>query len=87
MSPHLYPDILNGLSLITGGMGLVCFVASLSDFKKLLHGLPLALDFWLASGLLRLSHNSEWKAIATAAVVVIVRKIVVQALTPVTRAT
>ena len=80
MSLPVSPDIFNGLALITGAMGLACLTPVLIDLQNWRRLLPLALDFWMASGLLRLSYRSEWTAIATAAVIILVRKLVTHTL-------
>jgi hypothetical protein len=45
--------------------------------RRLTTALPVFLDLLLAAGLMRLSAGSSWAALATAATVVVIRKLVV----------
>lgn len=46
-----------------------------------LHGaLVLMLDLWVAAGLLHLTHAATWRAIAGAAALIVIRKVVVHGL-------
>lgn len=58
-------------------LGLVCTAAVLARTRELRQALPVLLEFLLAAGLLRLTSDASWQALATAAVVVGVRKLVV----------
>jgi hypothetical protein len=42
--------------------------------------LPLTLDLWTAAGLLRLTADRSWTAVATAAALVLVRRVVARPL-------
>lgn len=42
--------------------------------------LPLTLDLWTAAGLLRLTADRSWSAVATAAALVLVRRVVARPL-------
>jgi hypothetical protein len=42
--------------------------------------LPLSLDLWTAAGLLRLTADRSWSAVATAAALVLVRRVVARPL-------
>ncbi|MFF5228204.1 hypothetical protein [Dactylosporangium sp. NPDC000521] len=39
--------------------------------------LQVALDFWLAGGMLRLAVRTDWRTLAVAAVILVVRKLLV----------
>ncbi len=67
------------LALATAAAGLVCLaVAAMGGRWR--DGLGVALDLWLAAGLLRLSADADWDAILAAAGVVAVRHLVVYGL-------
>ena len=57
-------------------LGVVCATAVLVRTRSVGQALPVLLEFLMAAGLLRLSHDSSWRAIVTAAVVVGLRKLV-----------
>jgi uncharacterized membrane protein len=57
-------------------LGLVCAAAVLARTRRLAQALPVLLDFLMAAGLLRLTHDATWRALATAAVIVLLRKLV-----------
>jgi uncharacterized membrane protein len=69
-------DLVLPLSLLVTGMGIFVFVSGLTVSFTVRNSLPLALEFWTAAGLLRLSHHSAWSAIAVAGTIVLLRKIV-----------
>ncbi len=58
-------------------LGLVCAAAVLARTRRLAQALPVLLDFLMAAVLLRLTHDATWRALATAAVIVLLRKLVV----------
>jgi uncharacterized membrane protein len=67
-------QILRACSLVCAAFGVL---ALCSEPRHVLQrALPLALDFWLAAGLLRLSATSAWSAIVTAAAIVALRKLI-----------
>lgn len=47
---------------------------------RLRPALPLTLDLWTAAGLLRLTADRSWSAVATAAALVLVRRVVARPL-------
>ena len=63
-------------ALVCTVLGLVCAAGVLVRTRDARLGLGVLLDFLLAAGLLRLGADADWRAIATAAVVVAVRKLV-----------
>ena len=58
-------------------LGLVSAGAVLARTWQLRQALPVLLELLMAAGLLRLAHDATWRAIATAAAVVVLRKVVV----------
>jgi hypothetical protein len=66
-------------SLITAAGVLVAIWAAVLT-RNVRQGFPLALDLWMAAGLLRLSDESDWRHIAAAAAIVLIRKLVAVAL-------
>lgn len=64
------------LALLSVFAGLVVFLQGILQTKKLLLAIPLALDFFTAAGLLKLSGSDSWKTIAGAATIVVIRKLV-----------
>lgn len=67
------------LTELVVAFGLVTVVGSAARGQARV-GLHLALTFWTAAGLLRLSMSASWMALAVAAIVIAVRQIVGRAL-------
>lgn len=85
MAPFLpRAEILQTASLISAFLGVAALL--LQADAPLRRGFPLALDFWLAAGLLRLSAEADWPAIATAGAIVCLRRLVGTALASARRA-
>ena len=78
MSLHEVSELFQTLALISTFAGVLILVVCLVAYQNLILGLPLALDFWMAGGFLKLTGIPSWSTIATVAVLVIIRKIVVQ---------
>ncbi len=66
--------------------GALAGVAGLASTRRLRVALPMTLDLWTAAGLLRLSADRAWSAIALAAGLVAIRRLVARTLTSPTRA-
>lgn len=64
-------------SLLVVVVGIALSAAVLASTREPQAALPVLLDFMLAAGLLRLSATATWEAIASAAGIVVIRKIVV----------
>ena len=64
-------------ALLCSVLALVCGAAVLARTRSLAQALPVLLELLMAAGLLRLSHDPSWRALATAAVLVALRKLVV----------
>jgi uncharacterized membrane protein len=66
------------LGLVVVGVSLALAQALLE--ARLLAGIPLMLDMWLAASLLRLSQDMAWTQLAAVGAIVLVRKLVLFAL-------
>jgi len=64
-------------ALVCTVLGLLCAATVLARTRSLRQALPVLLEFLMAAGLLRLSSAATWRALATAAVIVVLRKLVV----------
>ncbi len=64
-------------ALLCTVLGLGCATAVLARTRELGQALPVLLEFLLAAGLLRLAHDATWRALATAAAIVGLRRLVV----------
>ena len=64
-------------ALLCAVLGLVSAGVVLARTRHLRQALPVLLEFLLAAGLLRLGHDTSWRALATAAAVVALRTLVV----------
>ena len=69
--------LVQSAALLCTLLGVVCATAVLVRTRSVGQALPVLLEFLMAAGLLRLSHDTSWRAIGTAAVVVGLRKLVV----------
>ena len=63
-------------ALVCTLLGIVSAVAVLARTRSHRQALPVLLEFLMAAGVLRLSHDASWEALATAAVVVGLRTLV-----------
>jgi uncharacterized membrane protein len=73
----LFPNSLADLlALSLTAAGVFVFIFGIMFIKKVNDIIPLSLDFWLAAGLLRLSGSPDWRTLASAASIIIVRKLV-----------
>ena len=59
--------------LVVAGLVLAGF--ALLTTRRLATALPILLDFLLAAGLVRLGATASWQAIASAAAIVLIRKL------------
>ncbi len=64
-------------ALLCTVLGLLCGTVVLLRTREVGQALPVLLEFLMAAGLLRLTHDVSWRALATAALIVGVRKLVV----------
>ena len=65
-------------ALLCTVLGLVCAGVVFARTRQLGQALPVLLELLMAAGLLRLTFDGTWRALATAAAVVVVRTIVVR---------
>jgi hypothetical protein len=70
----------NNLALLVTIFGILLFLFSLKMSHSISQALPLALEFWTAAGLLRLSHDSSWHSLLVAATIIAIRKMVMLSL-------
>jgi hypothetical protein len=66
--------------------GLVLSALTLLATRRITTALPVLLDLLLAAGLLRLSATASWQAIASAAAIVVIRKLATLGITAARRA-
>lgn len=71
---------LEGAALLCTGAGAAAAVLTVVTTGDGRTGLRLALDFWLAAGLLRLSHGGGWQPLLAAAVILAIRQLAGRAL-------
>lgn len=64
-----------GLSWCIAGAGIVLSAATLVMFRRAALALHVLLDLLLAAGLLRLSADTDWPAIAVTAAVILLRRL------------
>ena len=62
-------------ALAISAAGLVAFAAAVVGTGSFRAGLRLALDLWMAAGLLRLAEPADWQRLAAAAGLIIVRQL------------
>lgn len=66
-------EALDAAALALSAAGLVAMAAAVTLAWDWRAGLGMALELWMAAGLLRLARPGEWGALAVAATVVVVR--------------
>ncbi len=66
--------------------GLALSALTLLSTRRMTTALPVLLDLLLAAGLLRLSATASWQAIASAAAIVVIRKLATLGITAARRA-
>ena len=66
--------------------GLALSALTLLSTRRMTTALPVLLDLLLAAGLLRLSATASWQAIASAAAIVVIRKLATLGITAAGRA-
>jgi hypothetical protein len=66
--------------------GLALSALTLLSTRRVTTALPVLLDLLLAAGLLRLSATASWQAIASAAAIVVIRKLATLGITAARRA-
>ena len=66
--------LLEQVALLLTAAGVVTGLLVTASTRRLSDGLPVLLDFLLAAGLLRLASLDSWVAIASVALVVVIRR-------------
>ncbi|MDI1464578.1 DUF1622 domain-containing protein [Catellatospora sp. KI3] len=77
MTPAALIDLAS-LACVAAGLLAGGLVLATSGTARL--ALAVALDFWLAAGLLRLSLPASWQAVAAAAAILLIRRLLGAAL-------
>lgn len=72
------PVAIGALLLSFGGV--IVGVLAAAAARRIRAGVAPMLELWTAAGLVRLSADTTWTTIATAAIIVFVRQLVVRAL-------
>lgn len=70
-------DLVAAAAWIVSGLGVILATAVVAVTRRLTIALPVLLDMLMAAGVLRLGADAAWSSIATAATVVVLRKVVV----------
>jgi hypothetical protein len=63
-------------SLAVSAAGVVTGLVTLVTMRRFGLALAAAVELWTAAGLLRLSADGAWGAVATAATIIVIRRIV-----------
>lgn len=80
MSANVLDSVLEAAATLVGAAALLFGGLALLITRSVRAALPVFLDLLLAAGLLRLAMADTWQAIASAAFVVGIRKLVVMGL-------
>lgn len=67
-------------TVLVSALGVVAGLAALAAGHRLRISLAVALDMWMAAGLLRLTADASWNALAGAAAILLVRKAITASL-------
>jgi hypothetical protein len=66
-------SIFDPLSIALAGAGMIVLVLSPAFASRWRAGIPIALELWTGAGLLRLAGEPNWSRVATAALIICVR--------------
>lgn len=69
--------VMQNIALLLTALGLGCGLLVLARLGDIQQALAVLLDFLLAAGLVRLSDHPSYQSLATAAIVIAIRKVVV----------
>jgi hypothetical protein len=72
--------LLGSIALAFAAAGLLAFFLASVATRDPRTGLPIMLELWMAAGLLRLSDNPSWKTVAMAAIILVIRTLVLLSL-------
>lgn len=64
-------------ALAVSAAGVIAGVVTFVGMRRISSALAATLELWTAAGLLRLTADATWKAVAIAATLVLIRKLVV----------
>lgn len=64
------------VSQVVAAFGVIVLALNIYPAARLTLGVVLALDFWLAAGLLKLTGTPSWTLIVGVAVIIAIRKLV-----------
>jgi hypothetical protein len=69
-------SIFDALSIALAGAGMIVLALSPAFASRWRSGVPIALELWTGAGLLRLAGEPSWSRVATAALIVCVRRLI-----------
>ena len=69
-------DLVRVLALLCTTGGLISGLLVLATVRRPLLALQVAIDFWVAAGLLRLTGRPSWEAIVGAAGILLLRQLI-----------
>lgn len=69
-------ELVRFLALLCSAAGLISGAIVLVTVRRPLLALSVAVDFWVAAGLLRLSGRLSWEVIAGAAGIMLLRQLI-----------
>ena len=72
--------LLSAIALGFAAAGLVALVLACIVTRDPRTGLPILIELWMAAGLLRLSDDPSWETVAMAAIIVVIRTLVLLSL-------
>jgi uncharacterized membrane protein len=73
-------NVIDAASLTVSGAGVVAGAATLAATRRAALALAIALELWTAAGLLKLTAEGTWRSVATAGMILLLRKLVVSAI-------
>lgn len=69
-------EVIEEMALVCTTAGLIAGLLVLVRTRAVVGAVQVALEFWTAAGLLRLSSSGTWSAVGTAAAVVALRQLI-----------
>lgn len=73
-------SLLDALSLLVSIAGVLAALLGAATTRQPRASLPMMLDLWVAAGLLRLAGAPDWNRLLAAALLILVRKLVMYGL-------
>jgi hypothetical protein len=74
-------SVTEAASLAVSATGVVAGLVTFARARRIGVALAVSVELWTAAGLLRLSADGTWRAVATAGAIILVRKLVGAAVT------